>query len=184
VSLVATPWQTVGPFYSIGLDWPGGADLAQGLDGAIEIAGRVLDGDGQPVTDAVVELWQADPAGRYPHPADRRNAAVAPGFTGFGRCGTESGGFRFRTVKPGRVPALDGGLQAPHILVGVLARGLLRRVATRLYFPDEAANAEDAVLALVPAGRRSTLLAEPLDGARYRWDLRLQGPDETVFFDF
>lgn len=184
MTLVATPWQTVGPFYAIGLTWPGAEDLAPGQAGAIEIAGQVLDGDGAPVPDAVLELWQADPEGRYPHPADRRNAAVAPGFTGFGRCGTESGGFRFRTLKPGRVPGPEGGLQAPHILVGLLARGLLRRVATRLYFADEAANAEDAVLAQVPAARRHTLLARPEGGGRYRWDLRLQGPEETVFFTF
>jgi protocatechuate 3,4-dioxygenase alpha subunit len=182
MTLVATPWQTVGPFYSIGLDWPGGEDLAQGLDGAIEIAGRVLDGDGQPVADAVVELWQADPAGRYPHPADRRNAAVAPGFIGFGRCGTAGGGFRFRTVKPGRVPGSGGSLQAPHILVGVMARGLLRRIVTRLYFADEAANADDAVLAQVPPARRATLLAQAVGKGDYRWDIRLQGPEETVFF--
>jgi protocatechuate 3,4-dioxygenase alpha subunit len=182
--LVATPWQTVGPFYSIGMTWKGGEDLTAGAAEAIEIAGRVLDGEGAPVTDAVMELWQADSGGRYAHPADRRNAAVDAGFTGFGRCGTESGGFRFRTLKPGRVPGPDGALQAPHILVGILARGLLRRVATRLYFADEAANAEDPVLALVPAARRATLLAKPEGHAHYRWDIHLQGAEETVFFTF
>ena len=184
MTLVATPWQTVGPFFSIGLTWPGGADLSAGQDGAIEIEGQVLDGDGAPVPDAVIEIWHADPEGCYAHPADRRNAAVTPAFSGFGRCGTESGGFCFRTVKPGRVAAPEGGLQAPHILVGVLARGLLRRLATRLYFADEAANAEDPVLALVPAARRSTLLAQPRASGRYRWDIHLQGPEETVFFAY
>jgi len=189
MTLVATPWQTVGPYFSIGMTWAGGEDLAAGRADAIEIAGRVLDGAGAAVSDAVVELWQADSGGRYAHPADRRNAAVDAGFKGFGRVGTESGGFRFRTVKPGRVPApaiggSGGSLQAPHIVVGVFARGLLRRITTRLYFADVAANAEDPVLALVPAGRRSTLLAEPEGKGHYRWDIRLQGPDETVFFTF
>ena len=183
MTLVATPWQTVGPFYSIGLTWLGGEDLAPGLPDAIEIAGQVLDGDGAVVPDAVVEIWQADPDGRYPHPADRRNQAVTPGFRGFGRCGTESGGFRFRTLKRGRVPG-EGGLQAPHILVGVLARGLLRRVTTRLYFAGDTANAADAVLAEVPPARRQTLMARPQGGGRYHWDIRLQGPEETVFFAF
>jgi protocatechuate 3,4-dioxygenase alpha subunit len=184
MSLVATPWQTVGPFYAIGMTWEGGEDLAAGRQDAIEIEGRVLDGAGAPVSDAVIELWQADSGGRYAHPADRRNAAVDAGFTGFGRVGTESGGFRFRTIKPGRVPAPEGALQAPHILVGILARGLLRRVTTRLYFADEAANAEDPVLALVTAERRKTLLAAPVGEGRYRWDVRLQGLEETVFFTF
>jgi protocatechuate 3,4-dioxygenase alpha subunit len=182
--LFATPWQTVGPFYSIGMTWEGGADLAEGRSQAIEISGRVLDGAGAVVTDAIVELWQADSEGRYAHPADRRNASADSGFKGFGRVGTESGGFRFRTVKPGRVPAADGGLQAPHILVGLQARGPLRRLTTRLYFADESANAEDPVLALVPAERRATLLAEPEGQGVYRWELWLQGPQETVFFAF
>lgn len=189
---VATPWQTVGPFWLIGMDWAwggglsgetvGGATLPQA--GRIRIEGRVLDGDGQPVEDGVIEVWQADGEGRYPDPEDRRNAP--PAFVGFGRCGTGPGGaFAFTTVKPGRVAAPGGGLQAPHLLVSIFARGILSRVATRLYFADDPDTAGDPILALVPAERRATLLAQPAGGGgSYRWDVRLQGEGETVFFRF
>src|SRR6185503_18541717 len=118
-----------------------------------------------PLRDAMIELWQANREGRYAHPEDRQNKPLDPGFSGFGRTGTDAAGlFRFHTIKPGAVPAPAGGLQAPHILVGVFARGLLRRLVTRIYFADEPANAEDPVLALVPAARRGTLMAAPVAG--------------------
>jgi len=188
MTLPTTPSQTVGPFWSIGLDWPGGERLAapSAAGDQILLAGRLFDGDGAAVTDAVLELWQADSRGRYAHPEDRRNLPPEAGFTGFGRCGTDGeGGYRFATLRPGRVPAPDGGLQAPHLLIGVFARGLLRRLATRVYFADETANAEDAVLRLVPPARRATLLARPVagDAGRYVWDVHLQGDRETVFFE-
>lgn len=190
--LVATPWQTVGPFWSIGMDWAWGDGLAGETvggaalppEGRIRIEGRLFDGDGQPVEDGVLEVWQADAEGRYLQPEDRRNAP--PAFVGFGRCGTGPGGtFAFTTVKPGRVPAPGGSLQAPHLLVSVFARGILSRVVTRLYFADDPTLAEDPILALVPEGRRPTLLAQPSgEGQGYRWDIRLQGEGETVFFRF
>jgi protocatechuate 3,4-dioxygenase alpha subunit len=131
-----------------------------------------------------VEIWQANAAGRYAHAADTREELPhEDGFLGFGRSGTADGGrFELVTVKPGRVPFPDGRLQAPHLAVGVFARGLLKRLATRMYFPDEeAANAADPVLALLPPERRATLVAVAEDGC-LRFDIRLQGPDETVFF--
>jgi protocatechuate 3,4-dioxygenase alpha subunit len=186
--LIATASQTVGPFFSLGLDWPGAATLvsAQTPGERIVLEGRVLDGDGKAVPDAMIEIWQANHEGRYAHPDDRQNKPLDPGFAGFGRVGTDGEGrFRFATVKPGTVPAPGGGLQAPHILAGIFARGLLRRLVSRIYFADEPTNAEDRVLGLVPAERRATLIAArlPGEGARYRWDVVLQGKDETVFFD-
>lgn len=166
-----TPSQTVGPFLHLALDWPGGAELCPpGAPGALVISGRVLDGAGGPVADALVETWQADASGRY-----------SPDW-GFGRCPTDGdGGWWVRTLAPGRVPASDGGLQAPHLAVSVFARGLLDRVVTRLYFADQVeANAADPLLARAPASRRDTLLAVPVPGG-YRFDIRLQGPGETVF---
>jgi protocatechuate 3,4-dioxygenase alpha subunit len=177
-----TPSQTVGPFFAIGLPWPDGPDVVgPDVPGAIWIRGRVLDGSGQPVPDALIETWQADPEGHYPDPEDPAGAA---GFRGFGRCPTGADGrYAVRTVKPGPVPAPDGRPQAPHLAMSVFARGLLDRVVTRVYFADEAAaNEADPVLAGIedPAAR-GTLLATPAaDG--YTFDIRLQGPDETVFF--
>ena len=161
-----TPAQTVGPYFAIGLPWPDGPEVVPGGD--VWIRGRVLDGDREPIPDALVETWQASPAGSYEE----------PGFRGFGRCPTdEDGAYAIRTVKPGAV-----GDQAPHIAVSVFARGLLHRVVTRLYFADEeAANAADPVLGGLPADERATLVAAREDDG-YRFDVRLQGPDETVFF--
>ncbi|GJG97248.1 protocatechuate 3,4-dioxygenase subunit alpha [Cupriavidus pauculus] len=187
--LYVTASQTVGPYLHIGLTALNCADLtADAPDLAaqrIVIEGRVIDGRGEPVPDGMVEIWQANPAGRYRHPEDKRELALVPGFTGFGRVPTEAdGSFRFTTVKPGVVPDGDGRPQAPHIMVSVFTRGLVKHVATRMYFPDEAAaNGTDAVLACVPAERRATLVAQPDGPGRYRWDVVLQGPDETVFFD-
>jgi protocatechuate 3,4-dioxygenase, alpha subunit len=184
-----TASQTVGPYFTIGLGWRNGDDLACRCpsETPIEIGGKVLDGDGEGVSDAMIEVWQANPQGIYPHPADPQVDCVADGFVGAGRATTDSSGeFRFRTVKPGRVPAAGGGLQAPHICLAVFARGLLRQLNTRLYFSDEAvANAEDDVLLLVPEARRDTLIASAQNGnGYYRMNIRLQGPGETVFFDF
>lgn len=177
-----TPSQTVGPFLSIALRWPDGPDcVPDGTPGAFWVRGRVLDGSGEPVTDALVETWQADPAGRFSHPDDPRGQV--PGWRGFGRSETVDGEWAVRTVKPGRLPDGEGGLQAPHLDVSVFARGLLDRVVTRLYFADEAeANAEDAVLRSLPNDAdRATLLARPASDG-YRLDVVLQGNDETVFF--
>ncbi len=180
-----TPSQTVGPYLAIALRWPDGPDaVPAGTPGAVWLRGRVLDGTGTPVTDALVETWQADPDGRFAHPADPRGSAPlrVPGFRGFGRSETVTGEYAVRTVKPGRVPDGDGGLQAPHVDVSVFARGLLDRVVTRLYFADEpTANAQDAVLRALPDDARGTLLAQPADDG-YRLDFVLQGESETVFF--
>lgn len=183
---MTTPSQTVGPFLSIALRWPDGPDVVpEGTPGAVWLRGRVLDGDGEVVVDALVETWQADPDGRFAHPDDPRGAVAPPveGFRGFGRSETCSGEWAVRTVKPGRVPDGHGGRQAPHLDVSVFARGLLDRVVTRVYFADEEqANGEDAVLASLPDDTaRATLLARPSDDG-YRLDLVLQGSDETVFF--
>ena len=178
-----TPSATVGPYLSIGLTWDDGAHaVAPETAGAIWLRGTVFDGNGDPVPDAMVETWQADPDGRFDHPDDPRGAAARPGFRGFGRSQTTTGEYAICTLKPGRVPDGDGGLQAPHVDVSVFARGLLDRVVTRLYFADEAAaNAEDPVLRSVPEHRRSTLLAQPSEDG-YRLDIVLQGDGETVFF--
>jgi len=182
-----TPSQTVGPFLAIGLPWPDGPFVVpEGTDGAITITGRVLDGAGDPVPDALVETWQADPDGRFAHPDDPRGAA-GRGFRGFGRCPTgPDGSYRIVTLKPGALPSPGGGTEAPHLDVSVFARGLLDRVVTRVYFPDEGpANEADPVLASIgdPA-RAATLVARPgPDPARLRFDIHLQGDQETVFFD-
>ena len=194
--LPTTPSQTVGPFFQFLIHE--GEELLVPADGpgAIRLEGRVTDGEGAPVPDAMLELWQADPEGRYAHPDDPRHADCEPGFTGFARAGTDADGvYRFVTVKPGSVPTGaagddDGtgdGLQAPHLAMSVFARGLLDRLVTRVYFSDDDEDrlASDPVLALVPADRRSTLIAavDADDPTRYRFDIRLQGDGETVFFE-
>jgi protocatechuate 3,4-dioxygenase, alpha subunit len=181
-----TPSQTVGPFFHGGLECPDAATLAsdQTLGTRVRIEGTVRDGAGDPVTDAVVEIWQANAAGRYQHPDDRREVPLDPSFDGFGRCATDDGGrFAFATIKPGAVPGPNGSAQAPHLLVSVLARGLLTRLITRLYFDDEQANATDPVLALVPHDRRRTIIATRAGDGQYRFEIVLQGERETVFFD-
>ncbi|HTW18872.1 MAG TPA: protocatechuate 3,4-dioxygenase subunit alpha [Mycobacteriales bacterium] len=181
-----TPSQTVGPFLSIGLTWSDGPHVVRaGTPGAIEIFGYLYDGDAAPVPDGLVETWQADPDGRFAHPDDPRGAAAGqPGFRGFGRCATDAAGrWWVRTLKPGPLPAPDGRTEAPHLDVSVFARGLLDRVVTRIYFPDEpAANDADPVLSAVDPARRATLIATP-DGDKLQFDIHLQGEDETVFFD-
>jgi protocatechuate 3,4-dioxygenase alpha subunit len=204
VSPGLTPSQTIGPFLAIGLPWPDGPDVVDpATEGAITISGRVLDGAGEPVPDALVETWQAAPDGSFAHPDDPRGGDVhgrgapgggdapggaGPAFRGFGRSATDPDGrYHIVTLRPGAVPAPGGGSQAPHLDVSVFARGLLDRVVTRIYLADdEAANAADPVLATVPADRRGTLVATPEPGGepgRFRFDIRLQDPQETVFFD-
>ncbi len=208
-----TPWQTVGPFFHYALPWRGGADLLRGegdlgarpdlvpeghdLAGperraravpageVIEVFGLVLDGEGQPVPDALVEIWQANAAGRYHADADpRTDLPLDADFLGFGRASTSAEGlYRFRTLRPGRTPGPGNSLQAPHIAVGVQGRGLLKRLVTRIYFDGDPANAEDPILALAPAARRGTLMARR-EGDAWRFDIHLQGPAETVFFEF
>jgi protocatechuate 3,4-dioxygenase, alpha subunit len=190
-----TPSQTVGPFFSIGLTAKHSERSASigntlvACDAAgerIRVEGRVFDGDGRPVNDALLEIWQADAAGRYAHRADAK-ALPNAAFQGFGRAGTDAqGAFWFATIKPGRVPAPDGTTQAPHIVMAVFARGMLRQQYTRIYFADDPANASDPVLALVPPDRRTTLLAERQVRRAdlvYGFDVHLQGDNETVFFD-
>jgi protocatechuate 3,4-dioxygenase alpha subunit len=181
--LPLTPSATVGPYLAIGLTWPDGEwAAAEGVEGGVWIRGRVSDGAGDVVPDAMVETWQADPDGGLPSPEDPRGAAAYPGFRGYARSSTITGEFAVHTVKPGRLPDGDGGLQAPHIDVSLFARGLLDRVVTRIYFADEAeANAEDVVLRGLSEDRRATLLATP-SGDGYRIDFSLQGERETVFF--
>ena len=188
MSLTPTTSQTVGPFFLIGFDRLSQEDVAPaGVSGErIEITGRVVDGDGLPVPDAVVEIWQANAHGRYAHPEDWQGKPLEPQFRGYGRCATDDAGrFHFTTIKPGRVAAPDGSLQAPHIAVSVFMRGLLIRLVTRIYFPDDPANGEDFALNLVTAARRATLIAKKVAGREgvLEWNVMLQGPDETVFFD-
>ncbi|HEU0159587.1 MAG TPA: protocatechuate 3,4-dioxygenase subunit alpha [Hyphomicrobiaceae bacterium] len=189
-----TPSQTVGPYLHLGLAPAAynvrplfGPDLsAPGVTGTpIRIEGRLIDGEGNGLPDALLEIWQADAQGHYAHPADGRPLR-SNSFRGFARAPTDAGGgFAFSTIKPGAVPGPSESLQAPHINVGIFARGLLKRLFTRIYFKDEGMNGSDPILALVPAPRRHTLMAVP-DGGRagvFRFDIRLQGQDETVFFD-
>jgi protocatechuate 3,4-dioxygenase alpha subunit len=182
----STPSQTVGPYLAIGLPFEDGPNaVAPGTPEAIRIIGTVYDGNGDPVPDNLIETWQADGDGRFADLHQHCGPSRLADFRGFARVGFEDGdgSFEIITVKPGPVPGPGGRLQAPHVDVSVFARGLLHRVVTRIYFADEvAANAEDPVLNLVPAERRETLLAQPIDGG-YRFHIRLQGPGETVFFD-
>lgn len=187
MSFRQTPSQTVGPFFLIGLGAGVRADLSGGVQGErIEIRGRVFDGQGQPVIDAVIETWQACANGHYPHPEDPGADLACAGFDGFARVITdEHGRFTLVTVKPGRVAAAGGGLQAPHLAVQVLMRGLLKQAATRLYFGDETgANREDAVLALVPAHRRASVISQVGADGAHHWDIHMQGERETAFFVF
>ena len=146
----------------------------------------MLDGDGLPINDAMIEIWQADAQGRYAHPADNRPRPNTR-FMGFGRSATDKNGvFSFDTIKPGSVPGPNGKAQAPHIVFCIFSRGMLRQIYTRLYFPDEAANASDPILTLVPPDRRGTLVAHKETKGEmliYRFDIRVQGENETVFFD-
>jgi protocatechuate 3,4-dioxygenase, alpha subunit len=183
--LGSTPSQTVGPFLSIGLPWADGPHLvAEGTPGAIIVVGRLADGNGEPVPDGLVETWQADPDGRFPHPDDPRGAAVYPGFRNFGRVATDDDGrFWLRTLVPGCLPAEDGATQAPHLDVTVFARGLLKHLVTRMYFPQhDEANSADPVLRMLPEDDRALLTAVADGPDRFRFDIRLRGDGETPFF--
>ena len=184
-----TPSQTVGPFFHYGLTPDQSGYAFSGLvpsrldDPAvsgdrIQISGRVLDGMGEPVSDALIEFWQADASGRYAHPADTRGANTP--FRGFARVPTDKDGrWKFHTIKPAAI----GDGQAPHITVILFSRGSQNHLYTRIYFSDEApANDRDGVLASVPADRRSTLIAQKT-ASGYTFDIRMQGGEETVFFD-
>lgn len=186
MSLQQTPSQTVGPFFRPSLCHAGQESLVtpETRGERITIEGRVLDGDASPVNDALIELWQANAEGRYDHPEDAQEKLVDPNFHGFGRAATDSGGrFRFHTIKPGAVPGVGNVLQAPHINVSIFARGLLKRLTTRIYFPDESMNSADAVLNSVAPMRRATLVAQVERPGVLRFDIVLQGENETVFFD-
>jgi protocatechuate 3,4-dioxygenase alpha subunit len=181
-----TPSQTIGPFLHIELPYEGEDRLVTpNHPGAFRLIGVLTDGEGDAVDDALIEIWQANAAGRYAHPEDdREDLPLEDGFTGFGRCATDSEGrFEFTTIKPGPVPGPDDRRQAPHIDVSVFARGLLNRLVTRIYFPDEEeANAADPVLSLIEdEALRRTLVAVPEEGA-LRFDIRLQGDGQTAFF--
>jgi protocatechuate 3,4-dioxygenase alpha subunit len=191
-----TPSQTVGPFFAYGLTPSGKYEwndaftnnlvTAEASGERIRIEGRVFDGDGQPVPDCMLEIWQADAQGRFADPKDNR-AMPNSKFRGFGRCGTDANGdYAFDTIKPGQVADPDGKPQAPHILLAIFARGMLLQNYSRIYLDGEAANTADPVLALVPIERRPTLIARRVPGsgnAVYRFDIHLQGNNETVFFD-
>ncbi len=184
-----TPSQTVGPFFKRALIRNEFQMLVRPETHGerVLVEGRVLDGGGAAVDDAMIEIWQANAEGRYDHPEDRQEKLLDPTFHGFGRAATGADGrFRLLTVKPGSLPGSDNVLQAPHINVSVFARGLLNRLVTRIYFPDEPLNATDPVLNSIPAARRATLIARrPGAGSEnvLRFDVILQGKDETVFFD-
>ncbi len=185
-----TPSQTVGPYFSMRLAEEG-ENILTTRDDRIVIEGKVTDGAGNHVEDAFLEIWQAAPSGRYNHPDDTRDDLdLEPGFTGYGRAKSDfdTGEYRFETLKPGLVPDPEGVFQAPHISLIIQGRGMLNAVFTRIYFSDEEeANADDLVLRRVPESRRQTLIAQLENGSNpptYRFDIRMQGDDETVFFDF
>lgn len=211
---IQTPWQTTGPFLHFGLPWKGAADLAgdsdlgsradlvapghdygihrhhsgrAGVKGErIELFGQVWDNTGAPVLDALLEIWQANAAGRYAsHDDPRDEIELDANFLGYGRCALDrEGGFRFRTIRPGRVPGPGNSLQAPHVALGMIGPGFLKRVATRIYFADTPENDDDPILSLISAQRRPTLIAAREPGTNnYRFDIRLGGERETVFFE-
>jgi protocatechuate 3,4-dioxygenase, alpha subunit len=178
-----TPSQTVGPFFHYALPYDAGPHLVpEDSADVVRLSGEVLDGEGAPIPDALVEIWQAGPDGGFPEEPGVYDEPKR--FRGFGRCATDAdGGYAFVTLKPAGVPTLDGAVQAPHIAMSVFARGMLRRAVTRVYFGDEPeANAADPLLQQVPDGRAATLVAEPTGGG-YRFDVRIQGDRETVFLD-
>ena len=203
--LPETASQTAGPYVHIGLaprqagfdsdifarDFGPVLTTPETLGERIRVEGRVIDGSGTPVRDALIECWQANAAGRYAHPGDRQHGKpLDPHFRGWGRACTDfdTGLYRFDTIKPGRVTGRDGRLMAPHVLLWIVDRGINQGLHTRLYFSDEAqANAEDPVIRLIEwEVRRKTLIAQRQDDAGvpvYRFDIRLQGDEETVFFD-
>jgi protocatechuate 3,4-dioxygenase alpha subunit len=191
MDLTPTPSQTVGPFFHLGCtdNASCGTLVTAATKGErIRLICRVLEdaGDGVPVPDAMLEIWQANANGRYNHPEDAQGKALDLAFTGFGRLASDANGICvFETIKPGRVSGNDGTLQSPHINVSVFARGVLKRLPTRIYFAGDPANAEDPVLALVPAERRGTLMARNSadNSSEWRFEIHFCGENETVFFD-
>jgi protocatechuate 3,4-dioxygenase alpha subunit len=180
-----TSSQTIGPYLHIGMTWLADENMAaEGVAGErVTVEGRVIDADGTPVNDAMIEVWQANALGRYAHPEDARDLALDPRFSGFGRVFTDAEGrFRFHTIKPGGVPGPDGEPQAPHLNITIFMRGLLKHLITRMYFPGDAHDA-DAVLRRVPADRRATLIARAAAPGKLEWNVVLQGDNETVFFE-
>jgi protocatechuate 3,4-dioxygenase, alpha subunit len=187
MKLFASGSQTVGPYLHIGLTWLNTDRIAgPGAKGErVVIQGRLLDGDDAGVGDGLVEIWQANSAGKYAHPDDRQKKELEKGFRGFGRVPTDAKGhFRFSTIKPGRVPGPGGTPQAPHLVVTVFMRGLLKQLATRIYFPGDPANLRDPILQQVPAARRATLIARQKRIGVLEWNIVLQGRNETAFFDY
>jgi len=184
-----TPTQTIGPFFGPALIRPGLEMMVRPATRGerVIIEGRVLDGERAAVTDAMIEIWQANAEGRYDHPEDTQEKLLDAHFHGFGRTATDDAGwYRFHTIKPGPVPGIGAALQAPHINVAIFARGLLKRLATRIYFHDERLNASDPVLTTVPPERHGTLIANTSASSpvlTLRFDIVLQGDNETVFFD-
>lgn len=188
MDLIPTPSQTAGPFFHLGFSrtFDGTIATPDARGDHVRLICRVIDGDGTPLPDAMIELWQANSEGKYHSADDHQVRSLDPGFRGFGRLPTsEDGTCTFETLKPGRVPGLADILQAPHINVSIFARGILKRLATRIYFSGDPANLEDPVLALVPADRRETLMAKPDARLAGTWcfDIHLCGEGETVFFD-
>jgi len=188
MSLIPTASQTVGPFFAFGLTRPEWSDLTAGGKAAgevIRIEGRVVDGDGAPVPDALLELWQANAAGKYDHAEDTQAKTLDPNFRGFGRCATDSDGrYAFTTIRPGPVPGRGNALQAPHVNVTLFARGLLKQLWTRIYFADqEAANKLDPLLSAIEDKQARQTLIAPKSGSTYRFDIVLQGSGETQFIE-
>ena len=186
MKMCATTWQTVGPFFQIGFELLINRDVAgpEVLGQRITLEGEVLDGDRVPIPDAVIETWQANSHGKYAHSEDWQPKPMDVGFRGYGRVATDDNGFfRLHTIKPGSTPGPDNSTQAPHLVVSVVMRGLLKRLVTRVYFPDEPGNANDPILNLVQPTRRQTLIARKTSEGVLRWDVLMQGDDETVFFD-
>jgi len=188
MSLQATTSQTVGPYFKIGLQWLNCDNLApDGVTGErVAIQGRVVDGDGVPVPDALLEIWQANAHGKYAHAEDTQDKPLDPAFRGYGRVPVDKGGvFRFATIKPGPVPGPEGKEQAPYLVISVFMRGLLKRLVTRMYFPGDPRNVTDPIMNLVDPERRTTLIANTVAGqpGLLEWNVVLQGVDETVFFD-
>jgi protocatechuate 3,4-dioxygenase, alpha subunit len=186
---IESGWATIGPFFHSVLPWKDGGQMAarETKGERITLLGRVLDAEGKPINDAMIELWQANAAGRYDHPEDRGPGEIDPSFKGFGRVAADAEGyFTVDTIRPGQVRGLGNALQAPHIEVSIFARGVLKRLVTRIYFDGDPTNESDPVLALIEeAARRATLMAKPDPEKPGRWliTLHLGGPNETVFFD-
>jgi protocatechuate 3,4-dioxygenase alpha subunit len=184
-----TASQTVGPFFSLGLTYLNRNNIVpDGTPGEkIKIRGKILDGDRQPIPDAIIETWQADAAGKFADESNLQTTNQDPQrFSGFARISTdENGTFELTTIKPGRLPSPGKGLQAPHISVTIFMRGLLKQLNTRIYFPDEPGNDDDLLLKSIEPPRRASLILRPTSGNSgvYQWDVLLQGPDETVFLD-